>query len=159
MTARQFRQRASISPDKALGSIEDAAKAVLGIDCRSIHENHLTGRGVRLIAGMTADGGAVVVGPQGPFAENNRFGYARAVFQLAVASEHGPRLVTDAFTWNQRASRAFAAELIAPQQALKARAGSWANRQLIRDLATEFQASTIVIERQLCNAKVPIVDE
>lgn len=157
--AREFRQRASLSVNQSLDSVEDLAKAVLGVRLEAVDENHLSGQSVKLIAGKSHNGTARLVGPRASRPENDRFRIARGLFQIAVGSARGPRLVTDAFTWNQQASRAFAAELIAPQQALKVRAGGWADGETIRELATEFQASTILIEKQLKNARVPIAED
>lgn len=154
--AHQFRDRASQPPDKPLQSIELLARAVLGSDLRIVHENHLVGREIKSIVGKDINGDARVVGPPASHPENERFRVARALYQVGVAGGRGPRLVTDAFTWDQRASRAFAAELLAPQQALKARAGRWADLDTIRNLAKEFNASSMLIEKQLVNAGVPI---
>jgi len=157
--ARDFRRRASLSEDHPLASIEELAGRVLGFPLRTVDENHLVGRGVKFIAGKADDGTAQLIGPRAAYLEDDRFRIARGLFQVAVASARGPRLVTDAFTWNQRASRAFAAELIAPQEALKKRVGGWAAREDVPRLASEFQASTMLIERQLTNAHVPVAED
>lgn len=157
--AQEFRRRASLSADEVLLSVEDLALTVLGAPLRMTNENHLVGREVKLIAGRDNQGIAHVVGPSVSFPEDERFRIARGLFQVAASGDRGPRLVTDAFTWNQRASRAFAAELIAPQQALRVRAGLWADRSKIRDLARDFQASPILVEKQLRNAQVSISDD
>lgn len=44
-----------------------------------------------------------------------RFLCARGVYLASRATSSGPRLVTDGKTWDQRASRAFGAELLAPR--------------------------------------------
>jgi hypothetical protein len=157
--AQELRARASLPANGVLDSVEDLANRALGIPLRVVHENHLVGREIKLIAGRAGSGSAELVGPGASHPEDERFRIARGLFQVAVASARGPRLVTDAFTWNQRASRACAAELIAPQQALKERAGHWADRSTIRQLASEYQASTILIEKQLRNAQVPIIED
>jgi len=52
---------------------------------------------------------------------------------------------------------AFAAELIAPQQALATRIRtSPADEQTIEELSREFNASSMLIERQLENAGIPL---
>jgi hypothetical protein len=157
--AQELRQRASLPVDHVLDSVEDIAERVLDVPLRVIPEDHLGGREIRLIAGRGGSGSAELVGPKAAREEPERFRVARGLFQIAVAGGRGPRLVTNAFTWNQRASRAFAAELIAPQLALKLRAGSWADYQTIRQLASEFRASTILIEKQLKNAQVPVAED
>ena len=67
--------------------------------------------------------------------------------------------MTRAFTWDQQASRAFAAELLAPQAALIARAPGNADPSKVEELAKEFGASTVLIEKQLENAGVTLLDE
>ena len=67
------------------------------------------------------------------------------------------RLVTDAYSWHQKASRAFAAELLAPKRALANRIETTpVDRQTIENLSREFRASTMVISRQLENAEIPL---
>jgi Zn-dependent peptidase ImmA (M78 family) len=74
-----------------------------------------------------------------------------------LTSQESQRLVTDAFSWHQKASRAFAAELLAPQNALASRIETYpVDRQTIQELSREFNASTMVIERQLENAGIPL---
>ena len=157
--ARQFREKAALDADERLKSVEEIGTRVLDAKIRVIDENHLTGRTVKLIVGRDPAGDVRVVGPINRREENERFRVARSLYQAAVASASSPRLVTDAFTWDQRASRAFAAELIAPQSALKSRSGSFADPEAISSLASEFGASTILIEKQLKNAGVSIQDD
>ncbi|MBI5154363.1 hypothetical protein HZA57_03915 [Candidatus Poribacteria bacterium] len=157
--AREFRERASLPPDRPLDSVEVLGTQVLGFRLESIHENHLPGRGIRLIAGKGGTGTAQVIGPAATRPEAERFRVARGLFLVAVASARGPRLVTDAFTWEQKASRAFAAELIAPREALRVRVERFADRDTIRDLASEFRASTVLIEKQLQNAQIFIEED
>ncbi|MGD0043740.1 MAG: hypothetical protein ABSE84_25585, partial [Isosphaeraceae bacterium] len=65
--------------------------------------------------------------------------------------------VTIAHSWDQKAARAFAAELIAPQQVLATRIQtSAADEQTIEELSREFSVSTMVIEWQLVNAGIPL---
>ena len=68
------------------------------------------------------------------------------------------RLVTRAFTWDQQASRAFAAELLAPRGPRRS-TPERADRAAVEQLAQEFVASSKVIENQLENAGVAIVDD
>jgi Zn-dependent peptidase ImmA (M78 family) len=71
-------------------------------------------------------------------------------------------LVTNAHTWIQQASRAFAAELLAPINALRARVPREVEARnyvtLVDELASHFEVSSRVIEHQLENAEIkPIV--
>ncbi len=86
-----------------------------------------------------------------------RFLVARGLYHALFACAESERLVTDAYTWDQQASRAFAAELLAPQAGLTARTGGRTDHSKVEELAKEFGASTMVIEKQLENAGVALV--
>ncbi len=99
----------------------------------------------------------MAAGPQPFRPDSQRFLNARSLYHALVTTRNGRRLVTDAFSWDQKASRAFAAELIAPQRAIVARlSGSRADSIKVESLSREFTASTIVIEKQLENAGVSL---
>ncbi|MEZ6234715.1 MAG: hypothetical protein R3B68_11050 [Phycisphaerales bacterium] len=154
-----FRDRAGLGKDAPLSSIDEAGTKALGRTVKRVEENHLPGKEIRLIVGGGRDsnGPALIVGPRNSWEEGERFQMARGLFLIASAASNGPRLVTEAFTWNQKASRAFAAELLAPRVALKNRVGDTADRESIRDLADEFRTSTMLIENQLRNARVNVL--
>lgn len=59
--------------------------------------------------------------------------------------------------WSQRASRAFAAELLAPAEELAARATGRVTYDQVAELASEFQVSQMVIEHQLTNHRIASV--
>ena len=88
-----------------------------------------------------------------------RFLDARGLYHGLFTCDSSQRLVTRAYTWDQQASRAFAAELLAPREALTSRAPERADRAAVDQFAQEFGASTKVIENQLENAGVALVDE
>ena len=83
---------------------------------------------------------------------------ARALYHATFACGAGPRLLTEARTWDQQASRAFAAELLAPQAELKARFddGAWAENPeaVVGSLATEYRVSEMIVWLQLKNIGV-----
>ena len=82
---------------------------------------------------------------------------ARSVYHAFNTSDGRERLVTAAFSWDQKASRAFAAELLAPQQALADRVSApEADVNIIEELSKTFQTSTVVIEKQLENFGIPL---
>ena len=70
------------------------------------------------ILDRSASGAPVVVTYQDGGVESERFRLARSLFLGHFAAPPGRRLVTAAHTWDQRASRAFAAEFLAPASAL-----------------------------------------
>ena len=121
--------------------------------------NHLPDHGIRLLVGWTGQGRPMAVGPPHPRPDSNRFHLARALHHALFASAEGERLVTGAYTVDQQVARAFAAELLAPQQALSAQTGGCADPGMIEELARQFEAPTLVIERQLENAGVMVLDE
>lgn len=88
-----------------------------------------------------------------------RFLLARSLFIEACSETVERRLVTDSHTWNQRASRAFAAELLAPAETLRQRiSGSVVSDRDIASLAEEFVVDAELIERQIENHRLAEVD-
>jgi hypothetical protein len=83
---------------------------------------------------------------------NTRFLLSRALFFTADETVHTtPRLITWAASWPQRASRAFAAELLAPAEELSRRVAGAVTYEQVGELARAFQVSEMVIEHQLEN--------
>ena len=95
-----------------------------------------------------------VVGEAG--ADANRFRLARSAFlhHFAPSGRTHRRLVTDAHTWEQRASRAFAAELLAPAAGLAKRLGRKASPRQIDDLARHYHVSSQAVGRQIENHRL-----
>lgn len=90
---------------------------------------------------------------------SKRFLLARSLFLQAASSQTERRLITSSHTWDQRASRAFAAELLAPANALRdrIRSDSVTTRE-VAQYADEFMVDPVLIERQLENHAVAQVD-
>lgn len=90
----------------------------------------------------------------------DRFRLARALFfrpEPEVASP--PRLVTRGYTWDQRASRAFAAELLAPACILRNRLGETVTLEELDGLSEEFGVRPNLIEHQIRNHNIACVVE
>lgn len=153
------RQRAGLSPSDPVSSIEDVARSVAGVSFRTQPQNHIPGSGVRAAVGWMDDGDIVVAGPRPQREDSQRFLSARGLFHALFGCGRSERLITDAYTWDQQASRAFAAEFLAPQAALTTRTGLRTDRSTVDELARAFRAGTKVIENQLDNAGVAIIDE
>lgn len=90
--------------------------------------------------------------------QSRRFLLGRALhhWQFVVGGAGPVRLLTRAADWQQSASRAFAAELLAPAAALSARLGqedAW-DEQVHAALAQEFQVSPRVIVHQIENHRL-----
>ena len=117
--ARLVRAAAKVSPESPLDSVESVAQDIVGRGFRIEDRNQVPGQGIRAIIGRSArDGDIVVAGPQPSRQDSQRFLNARSLYHALVTTQNSHRLVTDAFSWDQKASRAFAAELLAPQQAV-----------------------------------------
>src|SRR5205085_3936670 len=135
------------------------AERVSGGAFHNEEENHVPGHNVRAVVGWTSNDGMVIVGRHPPRPDADRFFVARGLYHALFTCDRSERLITRAYTWDQQASRAFAAELLAPRAALIARAPQQADRATIDQLAQEFATSTKVIENQLENAGVVLLDE
>ncbi|MFV1969362.1 MAG: ImmA/IrrE family metallo-endopeptidase, partial [Pirellulaceae bacterium] len=114
---------------------------------------------VSALVGKDRDNNPRVVGPSmGHWAE--RFRLARSLYFLSdVTQAVCPRLVTRSYTWDQRASRAFAAELLAPAQALRAHVGNVVSADQVDRLARQFDVRPNLIEHQIRNHRLAWVDE
>jgi hypothetical protein len=100
-----------------------------------------------------------IVGPEllSPRARGFRLG--RALHHWLFGDvEHSPRLLTEAHTWDQKSSRAFAAELLAPAEALRQRASGTISAEEVSQLADEFMVHPLVIEHQLVNHAIAAVE-
>ena len=99
-------------------------------------------------------GAAVVVAPADCGFRQERFRLARALFLHHFAASPERRLVTAAHTWDQQASRAFAAEFLAPAEVLAKHVGARISLRGIDELADEYQVSPVVIEHQIENHRL-----
>jgi len=83
---------------------------------------------------------------------HERFLVGRGLFALISGeTATAPRLLTNAGTAMQAASRAFAAELLAPAAALRKRSAGAFDDERTEELAQEFGVATRVIEYQVEN--------
>ncbi len=99
-----------------------------------------------------SDSGApVVVAATAADVPQERFRLARSLFLHHFTDTPARRLVTAAHTWDQRASRAFAAEFLAPAAALRAQVGGAISVREADDLAREYQVHPAVIQHQIQN--------
>ena len=90
---------------------------------------------------------------------SKRFLLARSLYLQAISRGTERRLVTSSHTWAQRASRAFAAELLAPADALRDRIRNESvSAREVAHYADEFVVEPVLIERQLENHAVAQVD-
>ena len=157
--AAQLRKASGLAPVQPVPSVVDVAQCNAGAVLETPDQPHLPGRNLCAVVGWTNKCGIVLAGPRPSRPETQRFLDARGLYHGLFTCDSSQRLVTRAYTWDQQASRAFAAELLAPRDALAARTPVRANHEAVEQLAQEFVVSTKVIENQLENAGVVIVDE
>jgi len=156
--ARQVRLAAGKGPDEPVDDIGRLAGAVDKERLSFEERNHLPGGAVLATVGWRNPSKPVIVGPRPASRHSKRFLEARGLYQALIGCQQGARLVTRAHTWDQQAARAFAAELLAPQEALAAEARPdmepeerW---ELQKKLAKRYRVSTEVIWLQLQNQGV-----
>ena len=88
-----------------------------------------------------------------------RFTATRAVFLGWLEGRSASRLVTGAKTRDQQASRAFAAEMLAPYAYIKARAGGRTIRsRRIDEIAAEIGTSSAVVRYQASNNHIHVTE-
>ena len=101
----------------------------------------------------------VLAAHSSPSQTSERFLLARSLCLQARSPGSERRLVTSSHTWDQRASRAFAAELLAPADALRQRIRDQAvSTREVAQYADEFLVSPTLVERQLENHALAQVD-
>jgi len=157
--AGQVREAAGLTPVQPVPSVGDVVQRVADAVLETPGDNHIPGHNLHAIVGWKANRHIVIAGPRRQRPDNQRFHDARGLYHGLFACHSSQRLVTRAFTWDQQASRAFAAELLVPRETLMARTRERADHAAVEALAREFVVSTRVIENQLENAGVAIVDE
>lgn len=92
--------------------------------------------------------------------QQRKFAAARSIF-LAWSRENkaAGRLVTSARTRDQQASRAFAAELLAPIEFIKSRSGArYVSTYRLDEIAQELQVSSAVVRYQAQNNKMHVIE-
>lgn len=100
------------------------------------------------------EGGSVAVAYDGD-AAGNRFRLARAAFLRHFGSHReGRRIVTKAYTAEQRASRVFAAELLAPAANIAKHIGDQVSPAEIDQLAQHYKVSPFVVSHQIQNHRL-----
>jgi hypothetical protein len=156
--AMRVREAMGSQSQGPLDQVADAA-TVSGIKPLLFTErNHLSSASVKAAVGWRAGIEPVVAGPTQTRKDNARFLEARALFHAAFACQSGPRLITESRTWDQQASRAFAAELLAPRHELRERLNDsepfQEPDQFEANLAAEYGVSTKVIRHQLENVGI-----
>ncbi len=154
--ARQLREEAGVQSGRVdVGSV--AEKLGLGRLALEVR-NHVPSGQIKAAVGWRDGREPVVAGPEPASQGGRRFLEARGLFHAMFACARGPRLITGAHTWDQQASRAFAAELLAPRTDLlkqyRTESGSRDFDLMVSEMAAEYGVSAKVIEHQFENAGV-----
>ena len=130
----------------------------------------------QILGGLVADGGELsTMGPAGVTAliqrlgssarigtvarssRQRRFRGCAAVYMAWTAADGEDRATTEALTRRQQASRAFAAEMVAPREALLARANrNGFDDEYLQDLAGEFICPYETVMWQAWRAGIPL---
>ena len=134
-----------------LPELDDLLKE-LGFSGFLVHNDSLqdVDEHVQAAVGMVSGAPRVVAPRKRPTQE--RFLTTRALYMSMIgATASSPRLVTAASSSLQAASRAFAAELLAPAAFLRRRVESGIDDELIENLAEECQVSPMVVKHQIEN--------
>jgi hypothetical protein len=156
--ARQVRSLAGLAADAPIDDLASFAQKIDGVSLSFADYNHRPSNAVHAAVGWRGGREAVIVGPQPKYPVNERFLLARGLYLVMLGCRQGARLLTRAHTWDQQASRAFAAELLAPQEALVKHAKPEMElderRQLQEELGARFQVSAEAIRLQLENEGV-----
>src|SRR5262249_31476013 len=113
--AKHVRESMTGESEGLLKDVSEAASAI-GIEPLEFVPHHyldyrqFISPSVKATVGWREGKEPVVAGPRPLREDNARFLQARALYHAAFACSAGPRLLTEARTWDQQASRAFAAE-------------------------------------------------
>lgn len=111
-------------------------------------------RALKGVVGLSERGSPRLVAPPRP-PRNRRFLQARGMYLLfSGATKDGARALTGGGSSLQAASRAFAAELLAPAEVIAARVAGGVDDEAIDDLADELDVSPLVIAHQLENHRL-----
>jgi hypothetical protein len=158
--ARLLRNYVGIGEADPIPDISIVTKRIGGLNLVFKEHNHIPGRGVQSAVGWGDGRKAIIAGPRPAREDSYRFLEARALYQAIVGCDRGPRLLTRTRTWDQQAARAFAAEFLAPQQALaefiREDLNEEEREELDQELARRFKVSPKVIELQLENREMAV---
>ncbi|MEI6389003.1 MAG: hypothetical protein WCQ50_20530 [Spirochaetota bacterium] len=147
--AREIRGKAGFG-DSIPIDLEKAA----GAEFRVLSDEKPLIRGIDALFGMSKHSAPCCFTPKRN-KTGQRFVQARALFDFLTLDAGQPSVITCAITERQQASRAFAAELLAPASLVKQRISSDAiSENEISELADEFQVSEHVISRQIANHRI-----
>jgi hypothetical protein len=132
----------------------------LGIDPTNADLPGLEGSiAARLSGGMRRGDSSMNMALSEPQLPRRRFAAARGAFLGWSGGAGSSHLITSARTRDQQASRAFAAELLAPFDYIRRKAGGSAISMFrVEEIADELEVSPAVVKWQAQNNKLHVVD-
>lgn len=153
--AKWIRETLGLSLEQRLQDLRDASNAACGHEMLVEESTSIpSGRVLAAVGWKTHPGPTVIARPSPK--ENARFLWGRGLYLALRGATGGPRLVTDARTWEQRGSRAFGAELLAPQAGVvtmyRSDQSEIGHDAAMATVAAHYGVSAMVIEHQLNNA-------
>jgi len=147
--ADAVRRRFGLDPSRPLDDLAGLVDAQLG----AVSQTWITVGDPRDIEAAVERNGTYALAGTARSPRAQRFLLARALhhWQFVNEGRSAVRLLTRANDWQQSASRAFAAELLAPAAALATRLAGESGWERQQELADDFQVSPMVIAHQIEN--------
>lgn len=156
--ARALRERSGLGTDGVL-DLESLMRRLGWADAPMVAMDTAPSTSVYAVVDYGPDKAPVAAAYPSAQQASERFVLARSLFLQVCSSRSERRLVTASHTWDQRASRAFAAELLAPANALQQRiCGEAVSPREVAQYADEFLVDPALVERQLENHALARVD-
>ncbi len=156
--ARALREQSGLGNDR-LSDLRDLMRRLGWADTPMFSTDKVPSSDLDAVVDYGRNGVPVVAAHSLGRETSERFLLARSLFLQTCSPKSEPRLVTGSHTWDQRASRAFAAELLAPSDALRQRIrGQEVSVREVAQYADEFLVDSTLVERQLENHALAYVD-
>ncbi len=156
--ARALREQSGLGNDR-LPDLGDLMRRLGWADTPMLATDKVPSSSLDAVVDYGRDGVPVVAAHSLGRETSERFLLARSLFLQTCSPNSERRLVTGSHTWDQRASRAFAAELLAPADALRQRIrGQEVSAREVAQYADEFLVDSTLVERQLENHALAYVD-
>lgn len=161
VAAREARRLMGLDAQSPVGDLPEALVARLNWSDEVEREHHraASGRLDAVVGWSHTTHRPLSIVPSTRSNAATRFRLARAAFLvLSGAATTAPRLLSAAATWPQRASRAFAAELLVPAAALTERVGGAVSEALVEEVAEEYRVSPLLVKHQIENHRLGTIE-
>jgi len=159
--AREARRRMGLGAHSPIVDLSEALVARFGWsdEVEREHGRSASGRLDAIVGWSHATHKPLAIVPSMRSHAAARFRLARAAWMaLFGATTASPRLLSAAATWPQRASRAFAAELLVPAAALAERVGGVVSEALVEEFADEYRVSPLAVKHQIENHRLGTIE-